>query len=137
MAAAEQHSQVESLLNESSPDLMLVGDHAACAYPLIDKSGYDSHTAVPYDRVAYPKPSAVGDLLASSFLLASNTTGIGMGQAGSDPTRQLRKPPSMFSLYSSKSQTINAGDHLKQKPRQSRFHIRQRIGKVFAGGAHE
>ena len=97
-------------------------------------------TVVPHDRKAYPeKPPIVGDLVASSFLLVSDAAGIATTQAKDDPTLQLRRPASMLSLYGSKSRPIEADvsphidDRVKQKPRQSRFGFRQRMGKVFAG----
>ena len=101
-------------------------------------------TVVPRDRKPYPeKPPTVGDLVTSSFLLVSDAPAIAPTQARDDPTLQLRRPASMLPLYGSKSRPIEADvsphidDRVKQKPRQSRFQFRQRIGKVFAGDARK
>jgi hypothetical protein len=98
---------------------------------------------VPHDRVAYPaQPSAVGDFVASSFLLVSDAAEIATAQAREDPAHQLRRHSSML-LFNSKSRPTeadappHADNHTKKKPRQGRFGIRKRIGEVFGGEAHK
>ena len=97
-------------------------------------SGHDFFKATPLEGEAHPEnPSAIGDLKASSFEFLPDRKAIGKIQGRDDPTRQLRKPPSVFAFSGPKS---HIDDRVKQTPRQSRFHIRQWLGIIPPGEAH-
>jgi len=84
------------------------------------------------------KPSAVGDPVDSSFLFLPGEKADGETRARNGSMPQSRKPPGMFTLFSPKPRSIEADidDRVKQKPRQSRFHIRQWHGIIPPGEAH-
>ena len=91
-------------------------------------SGHGFFKVTSREGGAYPKdPSAVGNLGASSSVLLPDRTTIGRVQGRDGPTRQLCKPPGMFTLFSPKPRPIEANidGRVKQKHRQSRFHIRR------------
>ena len=97
-------------------------------------SGRDFFKVTPREGEADPEnPSAVGDLEASSSEFLPDRKATGKLQGRDDPTRQLRKPPSVFTVFSPKS---HIDDRAEQKPRQSRFNIRQWLGITPPGEAH-
>ena len=81
------------------------------------------------------KPSAVGDFMDSSFLFLPDRQAVGETRARDDSVPQLHKPPSDFPLFSPEPRSIEAkiDNRVKQKPRQSRFQIRKRLGAIHPG----
>ena len=100
-------------------------------------TGSTISTVVSHDREMCTEKPSVSDLVASSFLLVGDAAAVAMAQARDDLTYQPRRPASMLSLRSLRSHPIEpdvppqVDDNIKHKPRHSRFHIRQRLGKVF------
>ena len=118
-----------------------------CIYPPLTNPGTTPSTTIstviPNNREACAEKPSVGDLANPSFLLVSDAALIATAQARDDPTRQLRRPASMLSLYSSKSQLAETDaspqldNNVRHKSRQSRFRIRQRLGRVFDPILHD
>jgi serine/threonine protein kinase len=93
--------------------------------------------AVLLDREPRAEKPRVVDLVASSFIAVPDAATISRAQAKENQTRQLSRPSSMLSLRGSKSRPTEPDasprpdDNAKHKSRQSRFHIRQRLGRVL------
>lgn len=88
-------------------------------------------TVESHNKDAYPEKPSVSDLVASSFLLVSSAEAITVAQARDDPTRQLSRPTSMSSLRLrpiEQDASPQIDENARQQPRQSRVHIRQRLG---------
>lgn len=95
-------------------------------------------TVVSHNKSMDAEGQSVGDPVASSSLLVSDEAATAITTARErDSQNQLRRPPSMLSLYSPGSRSLkldvapHIDDNAKNKPRASRFHIRRRLGRIF------
>lgn len=99
--------------------------------------------AVLRDRETRVEKPRAADFVTSSFIAVPDAATISRAQARENQTRQLSRPTSMLSLRGSKSRPTEPDaspqldDSAKNKSRQSRFHIRQRLGRMLEPILHQ
>jgi hypothetical protein len=126
--APPQREQPRSDAGEWSP--------SSCIYLLLTNLDATStvSTVVSHNREPHPERSSVGGPVVSPFVLVADAAVINAARARDDSTHQLPRPASTPSLRSSRSRQIEPDTppqidaDARNQPRQSRFHIRQRLG---------